>query len=379
MTKPEQAPQLFFNPHIEALPKYNAGLTVAAARAASGRERIARLGSNENPYGCSPAVQRALAAGDVEFSRYSDPTCEKLRAVLGEQLGVDPAQIVVGNGSEEMIAAAARAFLAPGARALTVAPCFGLHEIEPLAVGAKVAKVAMTAALDFDVAGLEAALAQVPNLFYLPTPWNPVGAALDAAGLQRVIRATSPATMFVLDEAYREFTSPQVPDGLAALRGAGIPYILLRTFSKAFGLAGLRVGYAVCSSPRIAQVLSLAKTPFNVNAVAQAAAVAALGDQQWMRDATAMIRRERERVRAALQAMGLLVAPSEGNFLFFDVQRSSAETAAELLKAGVIVKPWLEAKYQTFIRASIGSEWENDQLLSSLAGILRPARYAVVK
>jgi histidinol-phosphate aminotransferase len=237
----------------------------------------------------------------------------------------------------------------------------------------------MTAALDFDVAGLEAALAQVPNLFYLPTPWNPVGAALDAAGLQRVIRATSPATMFVLDEAYREFTSPQVPDGLAALRGAGIPYILLRTFSKAFGLAGLRVGYAVCSSPRIAQVLSLAKTPFNVNAVAQAAAVAALGDQQWMRDATAMIRRERERVRAALQAMGLLVAPSEGNFLFFDVQRSSAETAAELLKAGVIVKPWLEAKYQTFIRASIGSEWENDQLLSSLAGILRPARYAVVK
>lgn len=372
------SPELFFNPNIEALPRYNAGLTAAAARAASGREFIARLGSNENPYGCSPAVLRALVEHSVDFSRYSDPGCEQLRAVLASQLGVDPAEIVVGNGSEEMIAAAARAFLTAGATALTVAPCFGLHEIEPLAVGAKVAKVAMTAGLDFDVAGLEAALAQAPNLFYLPSPWNPVGAALDGPGLDRVIQASSPATMFVLDEAYREFTSPGIPDGLAALRRSGKPHIVLRTFSKAFGLAGLRVGYAVCSSPRIAKMLSVAKTPFNVNAVAQAAAVAALGDMAWVREATGRIRLERERVRAALQGMGLQVAPSEGNFLFFDTQRSSAEVAAELLKAGVIVKPWLEPKYQGFIRASIGSTEENDLFLASLASVLKTARPAGV-
>ncbi len=371
-------PNLFFNPNVEALPKYNAGLTVAAARAASGREFIARLGSNENPHGCSPAVLEALRK--VEFSRYSDPGCEALRAALGAHLGVDPAQIVIGNGSEEMIAAASRAFLKQGATALTVAPSFGLHEIEPLAVGAKVVKVSMTPELGFDIAGLESALAAAPNLFLLPSPWNPVGAALDGPELERVIQATSPATMFLLDEAYREFTSSRIPDGLAALRQSGRPHIVLRTFSKAFGLAGLRVGYAICSSERIARMLSAAKTPFNVNAMAQAAAVAALADQQWMRESAALVLKERERVRLALQAMGLPVAPSEGNFLFVDLQRGSAEVAAALLKQGVIVKPWLEPKYNTFIRASIGSAEENDLFLSSLAGILKPAaRYAAAR
>ncbi|RYG63207.1 aminotransferase class I/II-fold pyridoxal phosphate-dependent enzyme, partial [bacterium] len=211
----------FYNPNVAALPKYNSGVTVEVARAASGLERIARLGSNENPHGCSPAVARALVEGGVEIARYSDPGCEALRAALAAKLGVDAAQIVVGNGSEEMIAAAARAFLTDGATALTVAPAFGLHEIEPLAVGAKVVKVPMTAEFTFDVPGLEAALATAPNLVFLPSPWNPVGAALDAPALDRVLRATSPSTMFVLDEAYREFTTDAVPDGLAALRRAG--------------------------------------------------------------------------------------------------------------------------------------------------------------
>lgn len=373
------APELFYNPNIDALPKYNAGLSAEVARKASGREFVARLASNENPMGCSPAVSRALVEGAVEFSRYSDPACVKLRDALGAHLGVDPAHIVVGNGSEEMIAAASRAFLTDDATALTVAPSFGLHEIEPMAVGAKVARVAMTENLDFDVAGLEAALAQGPNLFFLPSPWNPVGAALDEVGLQRVIRAIQPRTLFVLDEAYHEFTGPGIPDGLEALRRAGIPYIVLRTFSKAYGLAGLRVGYAVCSSERIARMLSVAKTPFNVNSMAQAAAIAALGDQQWMRESTAWICEERERVRSALNAMGLQVAPSEGNFLFFDVRRNAAEVSGELLRQGVIVKPWLEPKYQTFVRASIGSTEENELLLSALAAVLKPARYAVVR
>lgn len=361
--------ELLFNPNIEALPKYNAGLSVGAARAASGLEFIAKLGSNENPHGCSPAVQRALAG--VDFSRYSDPSCELLRAALGGKLGVDPAEIVIGNGSEEMIAAAARAFLTEGATALTVSPCFGLHEIEPLAVGAKIAKVPMTADLEFDVPLLEAALALAPNLFFLPSPWNPVGAALDTLALERVIRATSPATMFVLDEAYREFASPGIPDGLVALRRSDRPHIVLRTFSKAFGLAGLRVGYAVCSSTRIAKMLSVAKTPFNVNSFAQAAAVAALDDEQWMRASVAQIKVAREQVRAALQGLGLRVARSEGNFLFVDTQRSSAEVAAGLLKLGVIVKPWLEPKYSSFIRVSIGSDSENELFLAALAVVLK--------
>ena len=381
MIKSSQSPapsELFFNPHVARLPKYNSGVTLAVARAASGLERIARLGSNENPHGCSPAVLRALTQNGVEISRYSDPGCERLRAALGKHLGVDPAEIVVGNGSEEMIAASSRAFLTEGATALTVGPSFGLHEIEPLAVGAKIAKVAMTPGFEFDVTGLETALALEPNLFFLPSPWNPVGAALDVSGLDRVIQAASSATMFVLDEAYREFTSAAIPDGLTALRSAGKPHIVLRTFSKAFGLAGLRVGYAVCSSARIARMLSAAKTPFNVNAMAQAAAIAALGDQEWMREVTGWIREERQRVRITLESLGLRVAPSEGNFLFFDARRESAEVAADLLQRGVIVKPWTEPGYQTCIRVSIGSREENDQFLDALSSVNAPLRYSAV-
>ncbi|GFE82247.1 histidinol-phosphate aminotransferase [Steroidobacter agaridevorans] len=361
----------FFNPHVEALPKYNAGLTLASARAASGLERIARLASNENPYGCSPAVQQALADGAVELWRYSDPSCELLRAALGKRLDVELGNIVVGNGSEEMIAAASRAFLTAGGIALTVAPCFGLHEIEPLAVGASVTKIPMTAELDFDVTGLEAALAQAPNILFLPSPWNPVGAALDRDGLARLIEAAPATTLFVLDEAYREFVSDAIPDGLEMLRRTQRPYIVLRTFSKAFGLAGLRVGYAVCSSPRIAKMLAAAKTPFNVNAMAQAAAVAALGDEAWMNAAVNRLTVERDRVSKALRNLGLRVARSEGNFLFFDAARDSAQLATALLKAGVVVKPWLEPGYRTFIRVSTGTVAENDQFLDALRAIVR--------
>ena len=361
----------YYNPHVAALPKYNAGLGLAAAKAVSGLDRIARLASNENPYGCSPEVSRILSDGSVEFWRYSDPGCELLRSTLAAKLDVDPNAIVVGNGSEEMIAAASRAFLTAGASALTVAPCFGLHEIEPLAVGASVVKVPMTQDFDFDVPAIEAALSQGPNIFFLPSPWNPVGAALDHEGLARVIAATPKTTLFVLDEAYHEFVSDAIPDGLALLKQAQRPYIVLRTFSKAYGLAGLRVGYAVCSSVKIAKMLAAAKTPFNVNAVAQAAAVAALHDDAWMRDAVAKVCAERERLAVTLRAMGLRVAPAEGNFLFFDSGRGSAELAIDLLKAGVVVKPWLEPGYQTFVRASIGTAAENDQLLAALALILK--------
>jgi len=362
----------YFNPHVEGLPKYNAGLGLAAARAVSGLEHIARLASNENPHGCSPAVHRALAGGSIELWRYSDPNCELLRAALGSRLGVDPALIVVGNGSEEMIAAASRAFLTAGSEALTVAPCFGLHEIEPLAVGARVTKVAMTVDYEFDLAGLEQALAAAPDVLFLPSPWNPVGAALNRGGLGRLIAATPGSTLFVLDEAYQEFTSDAVPDGLEVLRSSGRAYVVLRTFSKAFGLAGLRVGYAVCSSPRIAKMLAAAKTPFNVNIVAQAAALAALADQAWMQKTVAKLCAERDRMAKALRALGLRVARSEGNFLFFDSGRSSAEVATALLKVGVVVKPWLEPQYQSFIRVSVGTAADNDQFLEALTAILKP-------
>jgi histidinol-phosphate aminotransferase len=362
--------ELAFNPNVAALPRYNAGMALAVARKISNRDDIARLASNENPFGCSPKVMDALASTAFEPWRYADPACAALRAALAAKLGIDPETIVIGNGSEEMIAAISRAFLVPGAAAVTVSPSFGLHEIEPLAAGARVVKVPMTAAFDFDLAALEMALADEPSVMFLSSPWNPVGSALDRLGLERLIAATGPGTLFVLDEAYFEFTNPDCPDGLAVLQSSAKPFVVLRTLSKANGLAGLRVGYAVCSDPEIARVVAAAKTPFNVNGAAQIAALAALEDEAWMRNAVARICAERDRAAAGIQKLGLRAAPSQTNFLFIDTGLNSASAAAALLAAGIIVKPWREVGFDTFVRVTIGRPDENDRFLAALSALV---------
>lgn len=354
------------NPHVAALPPYNAGMSLAKARAISGHQDLARLASNENPDGCSPAVLAALTGGGFEPWRYADPACTALRAALALRLAVNADAIVVGNGSEEMIAAIARGVLVEGAQVVTVVPSFGLHEIEPLAAGATVLKVPMTAAAGFDLAALETAIAAGPRVVFLSSPWNPVGPALDQTALARLIAAVRPGTLFVLDEAYFEYADASLPDGIEALRDSGIAWVVLRTFSKAYGLAGLRVGYAVCADAEIARVIGAAKTPFNVNGAAQLAAVAALEDEAWMQASVAGIRAERARVATALAEMGLKAAPSQTNFLFFDTGRDSAGVAAALLQEGVIVKAWREAGYETWLRITMGTPADNDRLIAAL-------------
>lgn len=362
---------LWFNPHIAALPPYNAGMSISAARETSGKQDIARLGSNENPHGCSPAVLKALGGSSFEPWRYSDPACTELRQALSRHVGVDAQDIVVGNGSEEMIAAISRAFLTVGSSVVTVVPSFGLHEIEPLAIGAHVVKVPMTSDLDFDLPALERALASAPQIFFLSSPWNPVGPALNQEALSRLIKAAAPSTLFVLDEAYFEFAGPDIPDGIKVLRAAGIPHVVLRSFSKAYGLAGLRVGYAVCADSEIARVVAAAKTPFNVNAAAQIGAIAALGDDAWMKDSVIRIRAERDRTADALTRMGVKTATSYTNFLFLDCGTDATALGKDLLREGIIVKAWRERGYENFLRATTGVPEENDRLVAALKKYLK--------
>ena len=175
------------NPHVAGLPPYNAGMNIAAAQKHSGRQDIAALASNENPDGCSPKVAAALAG--LNPARYCDPACTALRTALSHKLDVPADRIVVGNGSEEMIAAACRAILRPGAFVATLCPGFGLHEIEALANGARVEKVAMRPDLDFDIPAIVAMLTRKPVIFFLSSPSNPVGPALDRDGLTRILSA----------------------------------------------------------------------------------------------------------------------------------------------------------------------------------------------
>ncbi|MBX5163098.1 MULTISPECIES: histidinol-phosphate transaminase [unclassified Rhizobium] len=366
-------PGIVPNPHISALPIYNAGMNIRLARQLSGHDDIAALASNENPNGCSPKVMEAMASSAFNPSRYSDPACTELRNALSRLLDLPPGQIVVGNGSEEMVAAISRAFLVQGSSALTVTPSFGLHEIEPLAAGARVTKVPMTSDMGFDIPALEAALATGPALFFLPSPSNPVGAALTRSELDRLVAATRPQTLFVLDEAYFEYMEEGQADGMALVRSGNFPSIVLRTFSKAYGLAGLRVGYATCSNPEIARIVAAAKPPFNVNAAAQVAAVAALADQQWMKQSVERTKTERARLARGLDELGVFTASSQTNFLFFRTTLPSEHAAKALLADGIIVKPWREAGYENWVRVTIGTPKQNDRVLASLNHILNGA------
>ena len=355
------------NPHVAGLPPYNAGMNIAAAQKHSGRQDIAALASNENPDGCSPKVAAALAG--LNPARYCDPACTALRTALSHKLDIPTDRIVVGNGSEEMIAAVCRAILRPDATVATLCPGFGLHEIEALANGAHVEKVAMRADLDFDIPAIVAMLTRKPAIFFLSSPSNPVGPALDRDGLKRIPSAVTPQTLLVLDEAYFEFTDNDMPDGLAALAQTDLSWVVLRTFSKAYGLAGLRVGYAVTSDLRLARAMTAAKTPFNVNAAAQIAALAALEDEAWMRTSVAALKQERQRVSRIVTALGFRVAGSQTNFLFIDVGWDSRAALDHFLSKGIIIKPWKEAGYETFIRVTIGSRSENDRFIEALTAL----------
>lgn len=252
-------------------------------------------------------------------------------------------------------------------------PSFGLHEIEPLAAGARVTKVPMTTDMGFDIPALEAALATGPALFFLPSPSNPVGAALTRSELDRLVAATRPQTLFVLDEAYFEYMEEGQTDGMTLVRSGNFPSIVLRTFSKTYGLAGLRVGYATCFNPEIARIVAAAKPPFNVNAAAQVAAVAALADQQWMKQSVERIKTERARLARGLDELGVFTASSQTNFLFFRTTLPSEHIAKALLSDGIIVKPWREAGYENWVRVTIGTPKQNDRVLASLNHILNGA------
>ena len=358
------------------LPAYNAGLSSDAVRQRYGVDTIARLGSNENPFGPSPAVRIALRDMAAAIGQYPDANSTALRTAIAARTGVEPADIVVGNGSENLLELLCLAFLSPGDRVVTLLPSFGLHEIFPRMMGAQVDMVPVTDSMEFDIEAWCAALgggARPPRMAILSNPSNPVGCMLDADAFDRVVRAAPPETLLVIDEAYYEYArlTPGFPDALTRLRAQERPWIVLRTFSKAWGLAGLRVGYGLASHAELVRMLDRVRTPFNVNLAAQRAALAAWGDADHMEKAVQETVAQREILRMQLRDLGVAVAPSAANFLFVDLRRANGPVAEALLARGIIVKPWKEAGYEHFIRVSVGAAADNRLFVAALADILR--------
>lgn len=330
---------------------------------------IVKLASNENPLGPSPKALAAIQAELSELTRYPDGNGFALKQRLAQRYSVGVHQVTLGNGSNDILELVARAYLAPGLNAVFSEHAFAVYPIATQAVGAEGRAVAAKN-WGHDLDAMADAIDENTRVVFVANPNNPTGTWFDAAALGAFLARVPAHVLVVLDEAYIEYAEGQeLPDGLAFL--ADYPNLLVsRTFSKAYGLAALRVGYAI-SSPVIADVLNRVRQPFNVNSLALAAACAALDDVDYLAASRKANDAGMAQLERGFRQLGLEWIPSRGNFIAVDFARDAAPINQALLREGVIVRPVAGYGMPTFLRVSIGTERENARFLGVLAQVLQ--------
>jgi len=355
--------------HIRAIPPYVPGKPVEELERERGIRHSIKLASNENPLGPSPKALVALRSTLDSVHRYPDSAGFELTRKLAARLRLEPGQIVLGNGSDDVIAMLARSFLLPGDEVLMPTPAFQMYEIEARAAAAVPVEVPLT---DFrtDLEAMATRLTPRTRMVFVNTPHNPTGSLVMRAQLEAFMGRLPENVLLVLDEAYIEFVrDPAGPDSLDYVR-AGRPVAGLRTFSKAYGLAGLRIGYGLMPV-EVAGVLNRVRQPFNVSLPAQAAAAAALEDAEFLKETLRVIHQGVDYLHAALTGMGLECRPTQANFLMFRVPGDARHVFEALLDRGVIVRPLASYGYPDRIRVNAGLPEENRRFIESLRQVLR--------
>ena len=353
-------------PSLAGLTPYNSGLSISDIQSKYSVTNIAKLGSNENPYGPTPKVLDILA-NNKDVHLYPESNVNSLRKELSANLNISPENLIFGNGSEELLSIICRSVIEKNDRVITLFPSFPLHEDYVRMMGGVIERITVTDDLQIDIPALKDAVKKPAKMLIFANPMNPVGSSLNPLQLREVIEATHPDTLLVLDEAYFEYAiKGDYCSGMKVLEKNVGNWIVLRTFSKAWGLAGLRIGFGICSSSWLCSALDLTRTPFNINSIAQKAALMALHDEPHMRRHVDKTLKERSIVESRLRRLGYKVAPSLGNFLFFDVCKSSSEVAERLISNGTIVKPWKQKGFDNYIRVSIGKQIENEKFFNDL-------------
>ena len=362
-------------PAIAALPAYKPGRNPADLAREIGVDRAIKLASNEVAFPPLPAVVQALAAAAGETNRYPDNGAVVLTRALADRYGVGPAQVVTGCGAFTICQELAQAFNDPGTSIAFAWRSFEMYPLLARVAGARAVQVPLTPgraggpADTHDLEALAAALDDTTRLVFVCNPNNPTGTAVRRAGLEKFLDAVPEQTLVVLDEAYREFvTDPDVPDGLEIMRGR--PNVaVLRTFSKAWGLAGIRVGYLIAEDPAVAQAVGKTHMPFSVSMLAQAAAVAALASEDEVRRRCEAVVAERDRLTTGLRERGLDVADSQANFVWLPLGEQTADVAAALEARAVITRPFAGEG----IRVTVGTPEEDDVFLAALGDVRVPA------
>ena len=350
------------NTAIAALSPYQPGKPVEELARERGITDIVKLASNENPRGPGPGVRQALATGFDALSRYPDGNGFRLKAALAEHHRVSPDQITLGNGSNDVLDLAARVAISPGTCGVVDAHCFVVY---PLAIASANGNVIRVPSLGWghDLEALAAAVTEDTRIVYIANPNNPTGTWVDDTAIQSFLGAVPPTVWVVVDEAYAEYLA-SYPDAIRLI-DAHPNLVVTRTFSKIYGLAGLRIGYSV-SSTAFAELMNRVRQPFNANSLALAAAESALGDTAYVAESRRLNVEGLDQIERGLHALGLNWIPSLGNFITFEAGPRASAIYDAMLDEGVIVRPVANYGMPNHLRVTSGLGSENARFLAAL-------------
>lgn len=355
--------------NVRQMTPYSPGKPIDEVKRELGLTDVVKLASNENPLGPPPAAIEAVAQAAKTMHLYPDAAAYDLRQALASHLSVDPKQIALGNGSDELIHMLGAVFLTgPDDTILTGTPSFVRYAATAYLSGAKLTEVPVDADYRLDLPAMAEAITEPVRLVFVANPNNPTGTVNNETAVRQLVRSLPPGAVLVMDEAYREYAEDVdgYPDTLRMI-AEGLPVIAMRTFSKAYGLAGIRVGYMV-GPLEIMDAFERAREPFNVNALAQVAAIAALGSTEHLEASKRVNRAGLKRMMELADQYGMRSLDSHANFACIEVG-DGKDVFDALLRQGVIVRSGHVVGMPTFIRVSIGTEEEMDRFESAFRNV----------
>jgi len=359
--------------YVRAIAPYQGGKPISEVAREFGLDeaRIVKLASNENPLGIPDSAKQAMAAAMVDLARYPDSNGFDLKAAISAKFGVPADWITLGNGSNDILELAARSLVSAGQSVVYSQYSFAVYPLATQAVGARAIVVS---AKDFghDLPAMRAAIADDTRLIFVANPNNPTGTFIDGERIAAFIRSVPSHVVIVLDEAYTEYLSPAQRYDAFGWVAQHPNLIVSRSFSKAYGLAGLRMGFGV-AQPGLTDLMNRLRQPFNVNSLAQAAAIAALKDEAFLKKSAEINAQGYRQLTTAFDQLGIHYVPSVGNFVLFragDDEHAGAKVNLALLRQGIIVRPVANYGLPQWLRVSIGLPEENDAFIAALKSVL---------
>ncbi|MBI4393930.1 MAG: histidinol-phosphate transaminase [Euryarchaeota archaeon] len=346
---------------VRAMTQYVPGRPIEDVKRELGLTSVLKLASNENPLGPSPKAVEAVKTALAEAHRYPEPTSRALREAIASRWCVAPDAVFVGNGSDEIFRLLAETYLETGEAVVSPRPSFSVYASVARLVGARAVEVPLRG-FEHDLEGM-AEEASHARLVFLCRPNNPTGTTFDEASFKTFMGAVPPDTMIVLDEAYAEFDDSGFDARPFLSRHRNL--IVSRTFAKAYGLAGLRLGYAV-GDPEVLRPLFTTRDPFSVNRLAQAAGLASLEDEAHLRSTLETVRMGRTQIYDAARAFGLSYTPSQANFVLLEIGDAAKHVTDSLLKEGIIVRHTESFGLPHHIRVTVGTRDENERFIQGL-------------